>query len=135
MIAGSHLATYPASCDPRDVLATLDARRNTFLFTDIMAAGVYPEYLRKMWKDKDIQPDIREGELELIRDNTVDYIGFSYYYSNVCNAADGAEFFEGTLTKEFSQGISVGGIHQCLSMRRRCPGGWQKGKPAGCDQP
>ena len=52
-----------------------------------------------MWKDKDIQPDIREGELELIRDNTVDYIGFSYYYSNVCNAADGAEFFEGTLTK------------------------------------
>ena len=29
MIAGSHLATYPATCDPRDVLATLDARRNT----------------------------------------------------------------------------------------------------------
>lgn len=99
MIAGSHLATYPASCDPRDVLATLDARRNTFLFTDIMAAGVYPEYLRKMWKDQGIQPDIQEGELELIRDNTVDYIGFSYYYSNVCNAAVGAEFFEGTLTE------------------------------------
>lgn len=99
MIAGSHLATYPASCDPKDVLATLDARRNTFLFTDIMAAGVYPEYLRKMWKDKDIEPQMKEGDLELIRDNTVDYIGFSYYYSNVCNACDGAEFFEGTLTK------------------------------------
>ena len=101
MIAGSHLATYPASPDPKDVIATVDARRNTFLFTDIMAAGVYPEYFRRMWDKQGIRPEIKEGELELIRDNTVDYIGFSYYYSNVCNAQEGAEFFEGTISKGY----------------------------------
>ena len=97
MIAGSHLATYPASPDPEDVLACIDARRNTFMFTDIMAAGVYPEFLRKLWKDRNVCPEIKDGELELIRDNTVDYIGFSYYFSNVCKAEDGQLFFEGAL--------------------------------------
>lgn len=99
MIAGSHLATYPASCDPQDVLATLDARRNTFLFTDIMAAGVYPAFLRRLWKDHGTEPAMEDGDLELIRDNTVDYISFSYYFSNVCKADPEGEFFEGSLTK------------------------------------
>lgn len=99
MIAGSHLATYPASCDPKDVLATLDARRNTFLFTDIMADGVYPAFLRRLWKEHNAAPAIEDGDLTIIRENTVDYIGFSYYFSNVCKAAEGEEFFEGTLIK------------------------------------
>ncbi len=100
MIAGSHLATYPATCDPDDVLATLDARRNTFMYTDIMADGVYPAFLRKMWKDHGTTPVMQDGDLEIIRDNTVDYIGFSYYFSNACKKAEGEEFFEGALTKD-----------------------------------
>ena len=40
---------------------------------------------------------VRDGELETIRDNTVDYLGFSYYFSNVCKYQEGHMYDGGAL--------------------------------------
>ena len=97
MMAGSHAAVYAATCNPDDVLATIDAKRETYLFTDIMCAGYYPFWLTRLWDKRGVRPDIRDGELEIIRDNTVDYLGYSYYFSNVCKYEEGHMYDGGAL--------------------------------------
>lgn len=97
MMAGSHAAVYPATCSPDDVLSTMDAKRETYLFTDIMCEGYYPYWLTRLWEKHDCRPQIRPGELETIRDNTVDYLGFSYYFSNVCAYEEGHMYDGGAL--------------------------------------
>ncbi len=97
MMAGSHASVYPATCNPDDVMATIDAKRETYLFTDIMCEGYYPYWLTRLWEKHDCRPEIRDGELEIIRDNTVDYLGFSYYFSNVCQYEEGHMYDGGAL--------------------------------------
>jgi 6-phospho-beta-glucosidase len=43
--------------------------------------GEYPAFVKRYFKEHNIELDIREGDLELIKEGTVDYIGLSYYMS------------------------------------------------------
>src|SRR5699024_581927 len=49
--------------------------------TDVQVRGEYPAFINRYFKEHDIELDIREGDLELIKAHTVDYIAFSYYMS------------------------------------------------------
>lgn len=83
MITSSPVATYPYSCNPDDILGAMNARRKTFLFTDVMCRGKYPKYINRIWQEKECKPVMQQGDLELIKDYTVDYLAISYYRSNV----------------------------------------------------
>ena len=48
-----------------------------------MCHGEYPGYAKRIMKENNIELDIKDGDLELIKNNTVDYIAFSYYRSTV----------------------------------------------------
>ena len=80
-MAGKQL--YPATCKPEDVYETLLNKRETMFFSDVMMNGVYPAYTKSMFKRLKVNLDIREGDLELMKNNPCDYLGFSYYMSNV----------------------------------------------------
>ena len=83
MLALSSAATYPYSCNPDDVLGALEYQRKQFFFMDVMCKGFYPGYIKRYWREKGIQIKINEGDLDLIRQYTNDYIAFSYYRSAV----------------------------------------------------
>lgn len=83
MLSLSSLATYPYSCNPDDVYGALQFQRKQKLFLDVMCKGRYPGYLRRIWRENQEMPVIKEGDEELIAANTVDYIAFSYYRSAV----------------------------------------------------
>ncbi len=79
--------TYPASSRPEEVMAAYELwNRNTFFFSDVAVHGEYPGYMIRYFKDHNINIKVTEKELQLIKENTVDYISFSYYSSGVVHA-------------------------------------------------
>ncbi|WP_370567503.1 glycoside hydrolase family 1 protein [Lactobacillus sp. M0403] len=79
--------TYSYDSDPKNQLATLqDNQVNNFFCTDVQVRGHYPAYTKSLLardgvKLSDI--DYNDKELDLLAENPVDYIGFSYYMSLV----------------------------------------------------
>jgi 6-phospho-beta-glucosidase len=73
--------TYPYSCNPDDVLDAMEKDRDSFFFIDIQSRGKYPGYAKKFIKDNNITIKMEPEDEEILLNNTVDYIGFSYYAS------------------------------------------------------
>lgn len=48
-------------------------------FLDPSVKGTYPEKLVEIIKQHDLMPDYQEGDLAIIRDHTVDFLGVNYY--------------------------------------------------------
>ncbi|MFT3877886.1 MAG: 6-phospho-beta-glucosidase [Propioniciclava sp.] len=80
---------YPYSCNPDDVMAAEIANRERFFFADVHARGHYPSYALRMFEREGIDVGFQPGDEEILAAGKVDYIGFSYYMSNVVKA--GAE--------------------------------------------
>lgn len=73
---------YPYSCNPSDIMAAEVANRDRFFFPDVQINGYYPSYALKQFEREGIDPKIQEGDEEVLRSGTVDYLGISYYMSN-----------------------------------------------------
>lgn len=84
LAAGS---TYPYTCHPNDVWESLEKNRENYFFIDVQSRGEYPAYAMKMMERKGIVPVMEEGDAELLKKHTVDFISFSYYSSR-CASAD-----------------------------------------------
>lgn len=78
MAAGNY---YPYCCMPEDVWAALGKDRENMMFIDVQARGYYPNYARKLFEKKNIKINLSEEDEKILRENTVDYISFSYYSS------------------------------------------------------
>ncbi|ARU91910.1 6-phospho-beta-glucosidase [Spiroplasma clarkii] len=97
MIAG--MMTYPFDCKPENVLLNLhQEQRRKYFYFDVAVGGYYPNYIKKYWERKNIKLDITTEELEIIKNNTSDFSGFSYYMSGVYSV-DEQELVEGNLIK------------------------------------
>ncbi|KAA6449970.1 6-phospho-beta-glucosidase [Bacillus atrophaeus] len=79
MIAAT--TTYPMTPKPEDVLAALEKERSTLFFSDVQARGAYPGYMKRFFKENEISIEMHPGDEKLLKEHTVDYIGFSYYMS------------------------------------------------------
>lgn len=77
----AYVPVYPYSCNPEDMIASVKANERRFFYNDIHARGKIPTYATKYWERKNYQIDISEQELAILKEGTVDYIGFSYYMS------------------------------------------------------
>ncbi|WP_392562564.1 6-phospho-beta-glucosidase [Orbus sturtevantii] len=82
----SHVPIYPYSCNPDDIMAAEIAMRQRFFFPDVHVRGYYPAYAIKEFERKGYQLDITQDDLIILKQGTVDYIGFSYYMSTVVKA-------------------------------------------------
>lgn len=87
---GSMLADFyqaPATCCPADmVLSTEKNQMTMFFFSDVQFRGEYPGYALRYFEDNGIEIQVEPGDLEVIADNTMDYLALSYYNSNVVSA-------------------------------------------------
>lgn len=77
---------YPFTCKPEDVLLSVQEMHNRWLFCDVQVRGYYPAYALKMFSKKEFDLDITEQDKHVLKEGTVDYIGFSYYMSNTVNS-------------------------------------------------
>ena len=90
------LLTYPHTCNPEDVLAAHWNNQFNYFFTDVQVRGSYPKYIHRYFREKGISIKMVEGDEELLRNNTVDFISFSYYNSFVTSAdSEGLETVSG----------------------------------------
>jgi 6-phospho-beta-glucosidase len=82
---------YPQSPDPKDVRAAQIENQGNYFFVDVQSRGEYPNYALKDLERKGIKIPFEEGDKELLKENTVDYISFSYYSSRVAAHPDNIE--------------------------------------------
>ncbi|MBU5209651.1 glycoside hydrolase family 1 protein [Bacillus safensis] len=78
--AFAYLPSYPATSKPEDVLAARDADNlyNHYL-ADVHVFGEYPKYYWDYLCEHNWQPEIKEGDMEVIKANKPDFLAFNYY--------------------------------------------------------
>ncbi|GEM01913.1 6-phospho-beta-glucosidase [Halolactibacillus halophilus] len=79
--------TYPYTCVPEDVLFTQkDNQMKNLFFLDVLNKGSYPYYAKTFFKNNNIELSISEEDLNVIKENTADFIGLSYYNSMIASS-------------------------------------------------
>ncbi|MEC9490128.1 MAG: glycoside hydrolase family 1 protein, partial [Halanaerobiales bacterium] len=79
---------YPRTCNPDDIIATQKQDQVVNYFCgDVQVKGEYPFYIDRYFKENEIEVEMEERDLEILKEGTVDYYTFSYYMSN-CVTAD-----------------------------------------------
>lgn len=77
---------YPINSRPENVELALRTQRDfTFFFCDVQANGEYPYYTKPMFEKLNIKLEIDKEDLQIIKENTVDFISFSYYMTAVAS--------------------------------------------------
>lgn len=77
---------YPYSCRPADMVLSVQEMHMRYFFSDIHCRGHYPNYAKKLLARKGYQIEMEKDDEKILAEGTVDYIGFSYYMSNVVNS-------------------------------------------------
>ena len=96
------MPAYPMTSHPLDQLAVRQFENQNYLFSDIHVRGKYPNYIKRYFKDNNIEIQFADGDEELLLNHTVDFISFSYYMS-VAQAHNPEEYTSG-------KGNIMGGI-------------------------
>ncbi len=78
--------TYPLTCNPDDVIASMHDNQKWLFFGDVQARGTYPGYILRYFKENNIHISITDEDREILK-NTIDFISFSYYFSG-CSSTD-----------------------------------------------
>ncbi len=77
---------YPYSCRPDDVVLAMQHNRMQYFFTDVQFRGEYPKFAWNYFKENQISLEVTEDELQVLRENTMDYLAISYYFSQMVDA-------------------------------------------------
>ncbi|MGX8850193.1 glycoside hydrolase family 1 protein [Amedibacillus sp. YH-ame10] len=79
--------SYPASCDPKDVFAATQANQmGVYFYSDVLLRGYYPEYALRFFNENQIDFEMKEEDMKLLKENTADYLSFSYYFTRTTKA-------------------------------------------------
>lgn len=78
MAAGDY---YPYCCMPEDVWEAKQQDRNNMMFIDVQARGYYPNYAKKKFERIGLELFLSIEDETVMKENTVDFISFSYYAS------------------------------------------------------
>lgn len=78
---------YPTTNRPEDTLAWFDAMeiRNYYIL-DMQVRGEYNPTFKRYLEDRNMMPKIAVGDMEVMKENKPDFIGFNYYASKSISA-------------------------------------------------
>ena len=80
-------ALYPYTCNPEDIfLAQNTEEISNYLCGDVHVRGEYPHFATRYFKENNINIKMEDGDLEILKEGTVDFYTFSYYMSNCISA-------------------------------------------------
>ena len=84
----SHVPVYPLTAHPEDVMLAEESMHLRYFFPDVQVRGYYPNYTLKEFERDGLNIPIQEEDAEILAQGKVDYLGFSYYMSNVVDHKD-----------------------------------------------
>lgn len=97
----ANILFYPETCKPLDSIKEMEMARDfKDFYYDVQCRGYYPNYKLKELERQNIVLKTEEGDQELLKEGTVDFISFSYYNSSVISTKE---------VKEGSSGNQIGG--------------------------
>lgn len=76
---------YGETCHPLDQLKCMEAMDTHYFFSDVQVRGFYSNKAEKILQNKSVALVKEQEDDEILRNGRVDYIGFSYYNSNVAS--------------------------------------------------
>ncbi|MBU6949116.1 glycoside hydrolase family 1 protein [Staphylococcus haemolyticus] len=88
---------YPYTCDPNDVLKAQEEDQMNLMYTDVHAKGKYPNYYLQYLSKNNIELEMKDEDLTILKENTVDYISFSYYMSMLSSTSPEGKTTPGNL--------------------------------------
>ena len=94
------MPTYPLTPNPDDIIKVMQADHFNDFFGDVHCRGIYPGYMKRYFRENNIEIQFADGEEELLKNNTVDFVSFSYYMS-VCESVQQGKKGEGNLIGGF----------------------------------
>ncbi len=74
---------YAKTCRPEDNLTCLQEVQMGCMVNDVQVFGEYPYYVKNPWKKAGFKLKTEPGDMEFLKNNTVDFVSFSYYASLV----------------------------------------------------
>ena len=77
---------YPLTSKPEDFRQAYYDNRERLFYSDVHVFGEYPAFKLKEFEDKKLSLDITNEDLETLKENTVDFVAYSYYQSGVSEA-------------------------------------------------
>ncbi len=90
--------SYPINCNPDNVLANQQQMQMfNFYSSDVHCRGEYPYYAKRIWKENNVKLKIEPGDMEILKEGTVDFYTFSYYMSNCIGQDENASAVEGNI--------------------------------------
>lgn len=82
----ARMQTYPATSKPTDVRATQLADQLNLFFTDVQVRGAYPAFMYRYFNEHHIHIEMHEDDEQILKQNTVDFLSFSYYMTTITSA-------------------------------------------------
>lgn len=74
---------YPATCRPEDMLFNLRKNQMQYFFPDVQLRGSYPAYAFRFFEENHINIHIDPEDERLLRENPMDFLSTSYYYTKI----------------------------------------------------
>lgn len=84
MVADGH--NYPIDCKPENIKLAIRKNRQEYWITDVQFRGEYPKNALNYFDENNIEINWIKDELELIKNNKMDFLGISYYFSKIVDA-------------------------------------------------
>ncbi|HEM2910597.1 6-phospho-beta-glucosidase [Streptococcus suis] len=82
----ARMENYAATCNPDDVLAALKKDQENLFYTDVQVRGAYPSYMKRFFKENNIQVVFEPGDEAILKQYLVDFMSFSYYMTSITRA-------------------------------------------------
>jgi 6-phospho-beta-glucosidase len=76
---------YPITCDPKDSLVVQKTKQHSFFFPDVQVRGEYPRFIWEYFAEKGITIEFEEEDFDILKENTVDFLSFTYYRSRIAS--------------------------------------------------
>ncbi len=91
-------ATYAKTCNPKDELEAMYKNQEREFYSDVQCRGFYPAYKLKEYERKGIVLKTEPEDAQILLDGCVDYLGFSYYASNVVSCDEEKDEIGGNMS-------------------------------------
>ncbi|PRR83786.1 glycoside hydrolase family 1 protein [Clostridium vincentii] len=85
------IGIYPATCKPEDVLYAEKLKEFNLVFLHVFSKGEYPTYYTAPLENNNMMPKYEAGDLELIKENTVDALSISYYFTFIADTTKNSD--------------------------------------------
>lgn len=79
----TRLLTYPENSHPKNIELAQKINRENYFYSDVQIRGEYPQHILNYFNEQEFNINMTEEDKNIIKENTVDFLSFSYYMSLV----------------------------------------------------